>query len=232
MGGPVATILPLGCPWRPFGSLLELSWAPAALTGRSLGALWGSLWSFGSVLSLRCEASKVWVLDQLGTARAPLYSFWGVFCAREASSWVPWGAPDALWGVPWRSLGALSVLFSRFFEISRCRPCFCAVWDGARCTIRTRLRMFCKGSPNQKRVTFQTLLGHPDTHKREQKRSGRAGEGARVAPETPDSYQNGAQAPCRESVKNEKWKCQKTRRKPRLRGKNVNKHTGKRQVSK
>jgi hypothetical protein len=30
-----------------------------------------------------------------------------------------------------------------------------------------------------------------------------------VAPETPDSYQNGAQAPCRESVKNEKWKCQK-----------------------
>ena len=85
LGGPVATILPLGCPWRPFGSLLELSWAPAALT-----ALWGSLWSFGSVLCLRCEASKVWVLDQLGTARAPLYSFWGVFCAREASCWVPW----------------------------------------------------------------------------------------------------------------------------------------------
>ena len=116
LGGPVATILPLGCPWRPFGSLLELSWAPAALTGRSLGALWGSLWSFGSVLSLRCEASKVWVLDQLGTARAPLYSFWGVFCAREASSWVPWGAPDALWGVPWRSLGALSVLFCVFWR--------------------------------------------------------------------------------------------------------------------
>ena len=134
-GGPVATKLPLGCPWRPFGSLLELSWAPAALTGRALGALWGSLWSFGSVLSLRCEASKVWVLDQLGTARAPLYSFWGVFCAREASSWVPWGAPDALWGVPWRSLGALSVLLSRFLEISRCRPCFCAVCGGARCTI-------------------------------------------------------------------------------------------------
>ena len=159
MGGPVATILPLGCPWRPFGPLLELSWPPAALTGRSLGALWGSLWSFWSVLSLRCEASKVWVLDQLGTARAPLYSFWGVFCAREASSWVPWGAPDALWGVPWRSLGALSVLFSRFLEISRCRPCFCAICGGARCTIRTCLCMFCKGSPSQKRVTFQTLLG-------------------------------------------------------------------------
>ena len=115
---------------------------------------------------------------------------------------VPWGAPDALWGVPWRSLGALSMFFSRFLKISRCRPCFWAICGGARCTIRTRLPMFCKGSPNPKRVTFQN-------HKREKKRSGRAGEGARVAPETPDSYQNGAQAPCRESAKNRKWKCQK-----------------------
>jgi hypothetical protein len=94
---------------------LELSWAPAVLTGRSLGALWDSLWSFGSVLSLRCEASKVWVLEQLGTARAPLYSFWGVFCAREASSWVRWGAPGALWVSP----GAHWV---------RSRRCFCAFW--------------------------------------------------------------------------------------------------------
>ena len=99
--------------------------------------------------------------------------------------------------------------FLCFWEISRCRPCFCAIWYGARCTIHTRLRMFCKGSPNQKRLAFQTLLGHPDTHERGQKRSRRAGEGPGVAPETPDSYQNGAQAPCRESVKRKKWKCQK-----------------------
>ena len=140
MGGPVATILPLGCPWRPFGSLLELSWAPAALTGRSLGALWGSLWSFGSVLSLRCEASKVWVLDQLGTARAPLYSFWGVFCAREASlvPWVPltpFGvSPGALWvrslcffRVFWRSLdvGPVSVLFAVGRDVRSVHACAC-----------------------------------------------------------------------------------------------------------
>ena len=144
----------------------------------------------------------------MGTARAPLYSFWGVFCAREASCWVPWSALTPF-GVSPGALWVRSLCFcSRFLEISRCRPCCCAICGGARCTIRTRLPMFCKGPPNQKRVTFQTLLGHPDTHKREQKKSGRAGEGARVAPETPDSYQNGAQAPCRESVKNEKWKCQ------------------------
>jgi len=69
--------------------------------------------------------------------------------------------------------------------------------------------MFRKGSPIAKRVTFQTLLGYPGAHKREQKRSGRAGEGPRVAPETPDSYQNGAQDPCRESAKSDKWKCRK-----------------------
>ena len=104
---------------------------------------------------------------------------------------------------------SLSVFFSCFLEISPCRPCFCAIWGGARCTIHTRLCMFCKGSPNQTRLTFQTLLGYPDTHKRGQTRWRRAGEGPRVAPETLDSYQNDAQAPCREAVKNYKWKCQK-----------------------
>ena len=58
--------------------------------------------------------AKVWVLEHKGTARALLYCSWGVFCAREASSWVPWGAPDALVGVPWRSLGARSMLFYVF----------------------------------------------------------------------------------------------------------------------
>ena len=86
--GAGATILPLGCPWRPLEPLLELSWALVGLTVPSLGALWDSLWSFGWVLSLRCEVAKVWVLEHFGTARAPLYCFWGVFCARQASSWV------------------------------------------------------------------------------------------------------------------------------------------------
>ena len=46
-------------PRRPCGSLLELSWEPAGLSGRSMGVLWDSLRSFGSILFLRCEASKV-----------------------------------------------------------------------------------------------------------------------------------------------------------------------------
>ena len=68
-----------------------------------------------------------------------------------------------------------------------------------------------QGFAKPKRLTFQTLLGHPDTHKRGQKRSRRAGERPSVAPETLDSYQNGARAPCRESGKNEKWKCQNSK---------------------
>ena len=40
------------------------------------------------VFSLGCEVAKVWVLEHLGTARASLYCFRGVFCAREASLWV------------------------------------------------------------------------------------------------------------------------------------------------
>ena len=133
LGGLGATILSPGCPWRPLEPLLELSWAPVGLTGPWLGALWDSLRGFGWVLSLRCEVAKVCVLEHLGTGRAPLYCFRGVFCAREASSWVPWAAPDALVDAPWRSLGALSVLFLCFWETSQCRPCFCAIWGGAMC---------------------------------------------------------------------------------------------------
>ena len=114
--------------------LLELSWAPVGVTGPSLGALWDSLRGFGWVLSLRCEVAKVCVLEHLGTAR-------------EASSWVPWADADTLVGVPWRSLGALSVLFLCFWETSRCRPCFCAIWGGrdvrsvhaCACLVRVRL---------------------------------------------------------------------------------------------
>ena len=164
--------------------LLELSWAPVGLT-------------FGWVLSLRCEVAKVCVLEHLGTARAPQNCFRGVFCAREASSWVPWAAPDALVGIPWRSLDALSVLFLSFWENSRCWPCFCPIWGGARCAIRTRLCMFCKGSPNQKRLPFETLLRQPEGYKRGQEGLRRAGGAPRVAPETLDSYKNGAQSPCK-----------------------------------
>ena len=201
MGGPGATILPLGCPWRPFGPLLDLSWAPTGLTGRSLGALQDSLWSFGVVLSLRSETSKVWVLEDLGAAGAPLYSFWGVFCAREASFWVPWGTPDALVGVPGRCLGALLVLFLCFSETSRWRPCFCDVCGGARCTIRTCLCMFCKGSPSQKRVTFQTLLGHPGAHKRGKKRDQRRHTATKLVPKPPAENQQKAKS---RHVKNSK----------------------------
>ena len=41
LSGAGATILPLGCPWRPLESLLELSWAPIGVTGPSLDVeLW------------------------------------------------------------------------------------------------------------------------------------------------------------------------------------------------
>ena len=45
-----ATILSLGCPWRPLEPLLELSWAPVGLIGRPLGLSKG-LW-VGLVLTL------------------------------------------------------------------------------------------------------------------------------------------------------------------------------------
>ena len=72
--------------------------------------------------------AKVLVLEHLGTARAPLYCFWGVFCAREASFWVPRAAPDALVGVPWRSLGALSVFLR---DLSMSAPFLCYFGWGA-----------------------------------------------------------------------------------------------------
>ena len=126
-----ATILSPGCPWRPLEPLLELSWAPVGVTGPS--ALWDSRRGFGWVLSLCCEVAKVCVLEHLGTARQPLYCFRGVFCAREAFSWVPWVAPDALVGVPWRSLGALSVLFLFLGDLSMSALFLCYLGWGAMC---------------------------------------------------------------------------------------------------
>ena len=133
---------------------------------------------------------------------ATILLFGGSFALARPLAGFP-GVPLTPFGVSPGALWVRSLCFFRVFwrSLDVGPVSFCAICGGARCTIRTRLPMFCKGSSNQKRATFQTLLGHPDTHKREQKRSGRAGEGARVAPETPDSYQNGAQAPCRESVR-------------------------------
>ena len=99
----------------------------------------------------------------------------------------PFGvSPGTLWV---RSLCFFRV-FLRCFDVGPVSVLFavgCDVRSVHACQCFARLQGFAK-----------PLLGHPDTHKREQKRAGRAGEGARVAPETPDSYQNGAQAPCRE----------------------------------
>ena len=77
---------PSGVPLASFGARLGALLGPVSVTGPSLGALYDSLRGFGWVLPLRCEVAKVCVLEHLGTARAPLYCFRGVFCAREASS--------------------------------------------------------------------------------------------------------------------------------------------------
>ena len=109
LAGAGATILPLKCPWRPLEPLLELSWAPIGLTGPSLDGLWDSLWSFGWVLSLRCEVAEVWVLEHLGHRQGATILLPGAFCAREASFWVPGPPLTPLWVSP-GVLGALSVL--------------------------------------------------------------------------------------------------------------------------
>ena len=146
--------------------------------------------------------AKVWVLEHLGTARAPLYCFRGVFCAREASLWVQ-GPPLTPSRVPLALSGcALGAIFVFLGDLSM-SALFYAISGGARCAIRTCLCMSCKGSPPQKRLSFETLLRQPDVHKRGQEGLRRAGEAPRVAPETLDSYKNGAQAPCKESAKNE-----------------------------
>ena len=84
-------------------------------------------------MSLRCEVAKVCALEHFGTARETLYCFWGGFCAREASSWVPWAAPDTLVCVPWRSLGALSVQFLCLGDLSMSALFLCYLGWGAMC---------------------------------------------------------------------------------------------------
>ena len=152
----------------------------------------------------------------------PLYWFcWGV-CAREAFSWVPCGAPDTLVGVPRRSLGALPVLFLCFVEDSRCSPCF--VLSGVGRDVRSIHACFARARKS-KRLTSQTLFGHLGAHKRGKKKSRRAREGPRVAPETLDSYQNVPKPPT-ENQQKTKSGTSKTQRKPRLRMEHVNKHWG------
>ena len=190
MGGAGRHYTPSGgCPWRPLEPLF-----PDGVTGPSLGALWDSLKGFGWVLSLRCEVAKVSVLEHLGTARAPLYCFQGSFALARlllgslGRSCRPCGCPLALSGC---ALGAIDVFLG---DLSRSALFLCYL-GGARCAIRTCLCMSCKGSPPQKRLSFETLLRQPDVHKRGQEGLRRAGEAPRAAPETLDSYKNGAQAP-------------------------------------
>ena len=142
-GGLGATILPLGCPWRPLEPLLELSWAPVGVTGPSLGALWDSLRGFGWVLSLRREVPKVCVLEHLGTARAPLYCFRGSFALARLPLGLPgppltplWVSPGALWvrfrcyfcvfGRP-LDVGPVSVLFGVGRDVRSVHACACLV---------------------------------------------------------------------------------------------------------
>ena len=114
----------------PFWDPLEAFWGFVTLSRPSVSSLWVSLWSFGSDFFCALKPSKVWVLDHLGAARAPLYSFWVAFCAREASSWVLWGALDARLGVPQRFPGTLSMQFGYLLEICLFRSCFCGPWWG------------------------------------------------------------------------------------------------------
>ena len=131
--GPGRHYTPSGVSLAPFWDPLEALWGFVTLSRPSVSSLWVSLWSFGSDFFCALKPSKVWVLDHLGAARAPLYSFWVAFCAREASSWVLWGALDARLGVPQRFPGTLSMQFGYLLEIVLFRSCFCAPWWGVMC---------------------------------------------------------------------------------------------------
>ena len=152
---------------------------------------------------MRCKIAKVYVLEHLGTSRAPLYCFRGSFALVRLPLGFPgppltplWVSPGALWV---RSRCYLCV-FGRPLDVGPVSVLFGVGRDA----IRTCLCMFCKGSPSQKRLPFEMLLGQPDRYKRGQKGLRRAGEAPRVAPETLDSYKNGAQAPSKESAKSTK----------------------------
>ena len=121
-----------------FGAPLASLLGPVGVTGPSLGALWDSPPGRHYTASGRSFALARLPLGFPGPPLTPL-----------------WVSPGALWV---RS----RCYFLCFGETSRCRPCFCAIWGGARCAIRTCLCMFCKGSPSQKGLPFETLLRQPD----------------------------------------------------------------------
>ncbi len=138
----------------PFRATLGALWASLGLSRRSLGTLRDAIWSFGSELPL-CK-----------------YTFQSVGFRPLGHSQ---GATILLLGRPWRPLGLLlgSLRGSQGslrlpLALSGCT--FCAIcmfsWDlffivlfalvggGGRCAIRQCLCMFRKGSPSQKRPTF------------------------------------------------------------------------------
>ena len=63
------------------------------------------------------------------------------------------------------------------------------------CDLYTPVYVLFRFAKSNNKLTFQTLFGDLG--------------GPRVPPETRDNYQNGAQAPYKESAKNEKENCQK-----------------------
>ena len=131
-GGPGATILLQGDPWRPFKSLLELSWHPLVAPG----PLWAPFGTrYGASGRTSCCAripSKVRVLAHLGTAKAPLL-FWG-------SLWRPLGLllgslerSCSSLGHIQRSPGALGAIFISFCHTSLSVLFLCSRGGSAMC---------------------------------------------------------------------------------------------------
>jgi hypothetical protein len=116
------------------------------------------------------------------------------------------GAPLAPFGCPLALTGcALGVVFVPFGHLSMSALFLCSLGRGAMYDPYAPVHVL-QGFAKSQKTHFSDALGQPDTHKRGQKRARRAPEGPRVAPETLDSYQKGAQAPYRESAKHEKQK--------------------------
>ena len=122
--------------------------------------------------------SRGFLLGSLGRPLTPLWVSPGALWVRSRCYFCVLGRP--------LDVGPVSVLFVVKRNVRPIHACACFV----------RVRLI------KKRLPFETLLRQPDGYKRDQEGLRRAGEAPRVAPETPDSYKNCAQTPCKESAKN------------------------------
>ena len=125
--GPGRHYTPSGCPWHSLGTVLDLFWAPAALTGAlsvPSGACCGAL-GRSSLYVVKCpkcgfrsvghsQGAAMLLLGGLLRSRGLLWGSLG--CARQ-------GCPLALSG---RARG----VFPSFLEMSRCRPCMLSIPGG------------------------------------------------------------------------------------------------------